>query len=71
MIETFTGRAIARCDRCAVQIDLGPLAAWRQRGSRLPSGWLPMGNRHVWCPIHQPTLTDFGLADVYGVKRAA
>jgi len=73
VVETHTGRAVAKCDHgsCSVQLDVGTATGWRQRGARLPSGWLAVRGRAIWCPMHQPTLSDFGLADVYGNARAA
>lgn len=50
MIEEQAGRAIMKCDRCPIRLDLGPYQAVLHRGERMPSMWMKAGSGRHLCP---------------------
>jgi hypothetical protein len=55
------GRLIISCDRCPVQMDLGPEKVARAR-NRAPSGWFRLeGDRH-FCPSCAQNISFVSLA---------
>ena len=51
MIREEDGRSVIHCNRCAVRLDLGPVAIVTAHMHRMPSGWLQDGPDLHLCPI--------------------
>ena len=55
------GRLIISCDRCPVQMDLGPEEAARAR-NRTPSGWFRLEADRHFCPACAQNISFVSLA---------
>jgi hypothetical protein len=55
------GRVHLTCDRCPVQLDLGPEPAVRAR-NRMPSGWFGLGKNEHLCPSCAQTISFTTMA---------
>lgn len=54
-------RLILVCDRCPVQLDLGPEAAAKAR-NRTPSGWVNIDGERHFCPSCAQTISFVSAA---------
>lgn len=50
MLVEQDGRAIMKCDRCPIRLDLGPYQVVTHRRERMPSMWMKAGQGEHLCP---------------------
>ena len=66
-------RLIIQCDRCPIQMDLGPAVVAQRRGAT-PSGWLRVTEQQHLCPScasKSDALLDFGDSPAHRADAAA